>query len=116
MLLLMALRSMSLGASVSKGSLIIVYSARPEKAIIGEFTAGEIIQGPADVVWNLVKQPGAGVDEESYNYIRGAARVSAVRVENPKRYHKPIQLDSIRRCLGDPVWRPPQRPMRITRK
>jgi len=93
------LRGRRLG--VKKGSIIVVYATSPIKGILGEFTAGEIIEGsPADV-WSKVGKPEYGVTPESRQYIEKGRYAIAIPVIDPKCYAKPVKLGEIKEMSGE---------------
>ncbi len=90
---------------VDEGSVIVVYSTKPEQRIIGEFRAGRVILGPPERVWALVSGPGSGLGRDAYAYIRGGKRAMAIEVVEPRLYPRPVTLEEMRRII--PGWQPP---------
>ena len=91
---------------IEPGSKIILYVSGKVKAILGEFTAGRIIEGSAETVWRTIRQYGnVGIDADDWPYIKGARKALAIEVLNPVMYDRPIRLDEIRRII--PGFMPP---------
>lgn len=99
------LRRLSGVKPIEEGSIIIVYSSGNVKSIIGEFRASEVIIDHPERVWAIVTTPGTGIKSDAWNYIRGARRAMAIRVEGPRLYPRPVSLEEIRRII--PGWMPP---------
>ncbi len=99
------LRKISGAPRIEEGDVVIVYASGNLKSIVGEFTAGRVIEDLPEKVWALVHRPGTGVSRESWNYIRGARRAMAIEVRDPVPYPRPITLDEVRRII--PGWLPP---------
>lgn len=87
--------------------VIVVYSSKDEKAIVGEFTAGRILKCSFDELMHIT---GNENDERAIewfdNYYKGKEKCCAIEIINPKRYDKSIKLETIKLC--DPSFRPPQ--------
>jgi len=79
----------------------VVYATRPIKGILGEFTAGGIIEGSPATVWSKVGKPEYGVTPESRQYIEKGRYAIAIPVKDPKCYAKPVRLDEIREISGE---------------
>jgi len=90
---------------VEEGSVIVVYSTKPEQRIIGEFRAGRVVVGSPERVWALVSGPGSGLGRDAYAYIRGGRRAMAIEVRDPRLYPRPVTLEEMRRVI--PGWQPP---------
>jgi len=91
---------------IPEHSRIIVYASSPIKAILGEFESGRVFKASPEAVWRFVNTfPDAGIEEEDWNYIRGARYALAIEVLNPVYYDTPIPLEIIRRYI--PSFVPP---------
>ncbi|MEB3760182.1 MAG: DNA-binding protein [Desulfurococcales archaeon] len=99
------LRKLSGGPLIEEGAIIIVYSSGKVKSIVGEFRAGRIIVGTPEKVWSIVRQPGTGIRDDAWPYVRGAKRAMAIEVVEPRLYRRPVTLEEIRRII--PGWMPP---------
>ena len=96
----------AMNINIEPGSKIILYVSGKVKAILGEFTAGRIIEGSAEAVWRTIRQYGnVGIDADDWPYIKGARKALAIEVLNPVMYDRPIRLDEIRRII--PGFMPP---------
>jgi predicted transcriptional regulator len=96
---------------IEEGSTVVVYASGRVRSIVGEFRAGRVYLGLPEKIWGLVSRPGAGVDEEAWNYIKGSRRAMAIEVRDPKWYPVQVKLDEIRRII--PGWMPPYSYRRI---
>lgn len=94
------------GVIPEKRSIIIVYASGSVRAIIGEFTVGNIIIGKPSEVWDkLSRYESIGVGNEDYQYIRGSKTAMALEVVDPVLYVKPITLEELRSII--PGFMPP---------
>ncbi|MCE4602226.1 MAG: DNA-binding protein [Desulfurococcales archaeon] len=99
------LRKLSGAPSIEEGSIVIVYASGQIKGIIGEFRVGRVIKAAPEKVWEIVRQPGTGIGEDAWFYIRGARQAMALEVRDPTPYQRPVTLEEIRRVI--PGWMPP---------
>lgn len=90
---------------ISSGDKIIIYASSPVRAIIGEFTAGKIIIGSGEEIWNYLISNNYGITSLDEPYIKPKRRVMAIEVKNPIRYGNPITLNEIRMHI--PKFMPP---------
>ncbi|MEB3755563.1 MAG: DNA-binding protein [Desulfurococcales archaeon] len=93
------------GLRVQKGSLIILYVSGDTRSIIGEFTAGEVIEDTPENIWRTVSGPRTGISRDAFQYIKGSKRAFAIEVVSPTLYRHPVTLDEIRNII--PGWTPP---------
>lgn len=97
---------------IMKGDRILLYFSSPVKALVGEFTAGEVYSGAVEEVKRLVKKMGeVGVGEEDWLYVVGARRALAIEVVEPKRYPRIVSLEVLRRRI--PGFMPPMSYLRL---
>ncbi len=88
---------------VKPGDLVIMYFSSPVKAIVGYFTAGEVIVStPEELKRKLKQMRDTGIDDEDWTYVDGFRRVMAIEVKNPRTCRK-LSLEEMRK-LG---LRPP---------
>ncbi|MCD6409419.1 MAG: ASCH domain-containing protein [Candidatus Verstraetearchaeota archaeon] len=98
---------------VVRGDRVILYFSSPVKALVGEFTAGEVYSGAVEEVKRLVKKMGeVGVGEEDWLYVVGARRALAIEVMEPKRYPRMVPLEVLRRRI--PGFMPPMSYLRLS--
>ena len=90
---------------IEEGSVIVIYASGRVRSLVGEFRARRVYQGLPERIWGFVSRPGSGVDEEAWNYIKGARRAMAIEVGDPTWYPVQVTLDEIRRVI--PGWMPP---------
>lgn len=95
-----------IGVDIEEGSKVILYVSGNVRAIMGEFTVGQVIKGSSLYVWNrALKYRDAGLDEDDWPYIRGSKIALAIEVREPKMYRRPISLSEIRKII--PNFMPP---------
>lgn len=99
------LRKVSGAPVIGEGSTIVVYASGQIKGIIGEFRVGRVIRATPERVWEIVRQPGTGIGEDAWLYIRGAKQAMALEVVEPIPYQRAVTLEEIRRII--PGWMPP---------
>jgi predicted transcriptional regulator len=88
------------GCVFKPGYRLILYVSSPIKAIVGEFTAGEVYTGSSHEVIAFIKSKRPrGISEEDIYYVTGkSCRVSAIEVINPIKYPCRVPLSEMRRC------------------
>ncbi len=87
------------GCVFKPGCRVILYASSPIKAVVGEFTAGEVYTGSSrEVITFIESKRPRGVSGEDIYYITGKNyRVSAIEVLNPIRYPCRVSLSEMRR-------------------
>ncbi len=90
---------------IEEGSIVVLYVSGNVRSVVGEFTAGRIHRAAPETIWSIVKRPGTGIEDDAWDYVRGAKRALAIEVKDPRMYHRPVNLDEIRRII--PGWMPP---------
>lgn len=97
---------------INRGDRVILYVSGRVQAIMGEFTVGKVIAGPADSVWRRLSSiPDTGITEDLYRYIAGGARAVAVEVVDPIMYRYSVKLSDLRAIL--PGFNPPLSVMKL---
>ncbi len=99
------LRKLSGVPPIEEGAVIVMYVSGDVKSIVGEFRAARVIRGTPELVWGVASQPGSGVGDDAWQYIRGARRAMAIEVGERYVYERRITLEEIRRVI--PGWQPP---------
>jgi predicted transcriptional regulator len=99
------LRRLSGVPPVDEGSIIVVYVSGNVKSIIGEFRAGKVYKASPEIIWSMTKGPEKGIEEDAWDYIKGAKKAMAIEVKDPKLYPRPVSLEEVRRII--PGWMPP---------
>ncbi|HID72513.1 TPA: DNA-binding protein [Candidatus Micrarchaeota archaeon] len=95
-----------IGVPVEPGSTVVVYVSGDVRAIMGEFTAGEVLLDSPTNQWRRVTSvPGSGIGRDDWPYIRGAKRAVAIEVVNPRVYRNPVRLETLRSIF--PGFNPP---------
>lgn len=87
--------------------IVVVYSSKEDKAIVGEFTAGKILKCSFDELMHIT---GNENDEKALewfkNYYKDKKECCAIEVINPKKYEYPINLETI--IMNNPNFKAPQ--------
>ena len=99
------LRKLSGVPPIEEGSVIVMYVSGKVKKIVGEFVAKKVIKATPEVIWGIARQPGTGIGDDAWQYIRGAKRAMAIEVGEALIYERGISLEEIRRVI--PGWQPP---------
>jgi predicted transcriptional regulator len=88
-------------------STVFIYSSGEEKAIVGEFTCGNVLRAP---LHDLMVQTKLAGDRSAVawmqKYYKGAKSCSALQVSETQKYDRPLSLSELRRRV--PGFRPPQ--------
>lgn len=82
---------------------VLLYASAPVCRIVGECTAGRIVAGTPQSVWDRTSTRGGVTLDEFQRYFREAPIARALRVENPIAYPEPIDPRA-----EIPGFRPPQ--------
>lgn len=71
---------------------IVVYASLPVQKVIGEFQIGAILNSDLKSLWKTTKQH-AGIEEDFfYEYFNNKEHGFAIKINNPKKYRKPLCL------------------------
>ena len=90
----------------SEESLVLIYAASPEKALVGFCFLDRITSGRPDAMWRKCGQ-GTGLSKKDYfSYLDGATQAVALHVSRPVPFSRRIELFQIRRVWDE--FRPPQ--------
>jgi len=88
-------------------STVFIYSSGEDKAIVGEFTCGNVLRAPLP---DLVAKTKLSGDKDAVawmrKYYRGIKSCSALEVSDAQKYDRPVPLEELRRYI--PGFRPPQ--------
>lgn len=91
--------------AVPSGTIVVLYSSSPEKAILGTVRLKRTIKIDSDCVWDS-HGAAIGIDESALDdYLRGSDQSTLLEVECPDSWDQPLPLDSLRHDLG---LEPPQ--------
>ena len=81
---------------VPAGTAIVIYSSSPEKAMLGTLRIQRFTRTTADEFWRL-HSASAGIDRaELSSYLDGTSHCSALEVENPQPWARPVTLEELR--------------------
>jgi predicted transcriptional regulator len=88
-------------------STVFIYSSGEDKAIVGEFTCGNVVRAPFS---ELISKTNLQSDPEAVGWMRkyykGVRHCTALEVSGTQRYPEPLPLSEIKRKI--PGFRPPQ--------
>jgi predicted transcriptional regulator len=71
---------------------VIIYASSPVSCVVGEFLIDLILELEPKELWAATAN-GAGVERKFFDeYFRGCKIGFALKVHNPRRYPKPLQL------------------------
>ena len=87
------------------GAVMVVYSSKDDRAIVGEFQVGRVLRCPID---ELMIKTDSGANSRKWfeTYYKDKALCCAMEVTSPARFKKRLTLGEIRRELPD--FMPPQ--------
>lgn len=86
-------------------TLVVVYDSNLH-AIAGEFAVNRVLKGSIDEIINQTIKETTSPEKALRDYFEGVNICSALRVEEPKRYKTPINLQELRQLV--PGFMPPQ--------
>jgi predicted transcriptional regulator len=91
------------------GCKVVLYSSSPQKALVGEATVCSITKGTPDAIWTRF-HAGLGCTRDEFSaYVRRAAEVNAIELDNVSPYKEPVSISQISHLLGlQADLRPPQ--------
>jgi len=88
-------------------STVFIYSSGEDKAIVGEFTCGNVVRASFA---ELISQTNLESDHEAVGWMRkyykGVKYCTALEVSGTQRYPEPLPLSELKRKI--PGFRPPQ--------
>lgn len=88
------------------GTKIYVYSSARVHAVIGECEIDSIVRLPIDELWDLVAIDSMVSWRDFESYFSGREFGYAIKIKQPSRYEKPINLGKVLKNRENP--RPPQ--------
>ena len=92
--------------NVQPGTLGLVYSSSPMRAVVGFFGVGKIFSGTPEELWSAARG-GACISKQDFDsYFAGADFGHAIGVASAYRFDSPIELSHLR--LIWPGCRPPR--------
>ena len=91
------------------GCKAVLYSSRPQQALVGEATVRSVSSGAPEDIWEKF-QAGLGCTSSEFSaYVGPSQVVSAVELDDVFPYKEPISLSQISHLLGlEEDLRPPQ--------
>jgi predicted transcriptional regulator len=92
--------------ALDRGDIIFVYSTSPEKAIVGTFMCGQILEGKPLGLWNRLRNHAGTSRRHFLEYFADADVAFAIEATSPIAWSEPLSLARIRKRL--PGFNPPQ--------
>lgn len=81
--------------NTTKVDKIILYATKPIGKIVGEFMIDDILQSNPKSLWELTHSY-AGISRDYFDkYFSGKSYGYAIKIKNPKRYSKTLELHEI---------------------
>lgn len=91
---------------LKEGDRVIIYVSYPTMAILGGFSAAEIIETTPDELWQLV-QDSSGLSRNEYDsYYSDSLAAIAIMVNDPWKLEQPVTLATLKNIIPD--FHPPQ--------
>ena len=91
---------------VRPGTIVLLYATSPLSAIVGHFTAGEVLIDSPDDLWDMTAH-GGGIRKGDFDaYFAGVTEGCAVEVKGAIKWTSPLGLQQLRRLL--PGFVPPR--------
>lgn len=88
------------------GAIILLYATSPISAVVGHFTAGEVLIDSPSGLWDMTARRGGIRRSEFSDYFSGATQGCAVEVKDAVRWVVPWGIPELRRLL--PGFHPPR--------
>jgi predicted transcriptional regulator len=71
--------------SVDRGDIVVVYATSPLRAVVGSFAVGEIVSGPPESVWRVVRGEITSNRSSFMEEFGGKPVIYALQVSAPRR-------------------------------
>lgn len=72
---------------------VVLYASDPVRKVVGEFQIGDVLSMDLDILWTQTRHQ-AGIDKNYfYSYFSGRSVGHAIRIERPRRYNIPLDLE-----------------------
>lgn len=98
---------------VPRGATIYVYATSPESAIVGSFTAGDVMKDTPAAIWRQLRKELA-IDKADYDrYFSGCSLASALEVVEPQRLRRPASLSELGGVSQSWTFTAPQSSLRL---
>lgn len=85
---------------VPDGTVIVLYSSSPERAVLGTVRLKRAMRIDANEVWNLHSQAIEISEADLTQYLQGAPESTLLEVEDPNTWNTPVPLSVLRQAIG----------------
>lgn len=81
---------------------IVIYATMPVGKVVGEFEVGGVLRDKPSVLWSRTKE-ASGITRAFFDsYFSGRSEASAIAVNKPTRYAKPLELKAVSGSVTPP--------------
>lgn len=81
---------------------VVIYATMPVGKVVGEFEVGGVLRDKPSVLWSRTKE-ASGITRAFFDsYFSGRTEASAIAVNKPKRYAKPLDLEDVSGSVTPP--------------
>ena len=81
---------------------VVIYATLPVGKVIGEFHVDEVIKDSPESLWEKTKEFSGTVENSFMEYFKNRDEAIAIKVADPKRYPKPLDLVEVSGSLIAP--------------
>lgn len=85
---------------VPSGTVVVLYSTSPERAIIGTVRLKQTIRIDPSQVWEMYADEIQIEEDALTDYLHGATESTLLEVEDPQTWTRPVALSALRETLG----------------
>lgn len=74
---------------------VVIYATKPVGKVVGEFDVAEVLSERPSILWAQTSN-AAGITRRFFDeYFEGRSTAYAIRIQNVRRYRKPLELRSL---------------------
>ena len=85
---------------VAAGTLVVLYSSSPERAILGTVRLKRTVRLDSDAVWENYADDIDIEEAALAEYLDGAAESTLLEIEDPEPWTRPVTLSVLRSTIG----------------
>ena len=90
-----------------QGAIAMLYSSRPEAALVGELKIGKVVKKSPEEIWDEYRE-SVGCDKDSFlAYCTGSSSVFAIHLDEVRPFRDPILRSQLEHLIEEEI-RPPQ--------
>lgn len=72
---------------------VVIYASSPVRKVVGEFLIEDVLSMDPETLWHATNRE-PGIDKAYFDdYFRGCTTGHAVKIRQPQRYNKPLELE-----------------------